>query len=139
MNNVISVLIPLIFANPLLARQTTDFLTITSVMNTMMLAKETDDVVLPRPCHRISASFCLDTNAYRMTQKFRGTNAPKSLSNSFIRRNGLLAGEKVAKIGRTSSFPFVLPKNRRTHCRSLLRLLHRAWQLPKKRTSRKHS
>lgn len=41
-----------------------------------------------------------------MAQRSRGPNAPKSLSNSFIRRNGLLAGEKLAKIGRTSSFAF---------------------------------
>ena len=106
MNNVVSILIPLIFANPALVNQTSAFLTLTAGINAIILAKDTDDVVLPRNSHRISASFCLDTEEYRAAQRSRGPKAPRSLSNSFIRQNGLLAGEKVAKIGRTSSFPF---------------------------------
>jgi hypothetical protein len=106
MNNVVSILVPLIFANPVLSNQTSSFLTLAAGMNAFMLAKDVEDSVLARTSNRISASFCLDTEEYRAAQRSRAPKAPRSLSNSFIQQNGLLAGEEVAKIGRTGSFPF---------------------------------
>ncbi|KAK3296662.1 uncharacterized protein B0H64DRAFT_106488 [Chaetomium fimeti] len=117
MNNVIAVLVPLLFTTPLLVHNVAIYLASTNTS----VVQETEPVIV-RPQYRVSAFFCLDTEEYREAQrqqreqqrehKARGTHRnsdPRSLSNSLIHRGGLLAGEKVAKIGRVGTFPFVTP------------------------------
>lgn len=97
MSNVISVLVPLLFLHPMISTLVGD-----------ALASMSDDfwreaeAAFTRPSHRVSASFSLDTKAYREEQEspLRRPSDSRSLSNSSVRRGALLAGETVASIGR---------------------------------------
>ncbi|KAK1832648.1 hypothetical protein QBC39DRAFT_347839 [Podospora conica] len=100
MNNVISVLVPLLFTHPVISFQVGSFLA------TMTTDPSRDtEPVRARPGHRVSAYFCLDTEECRAAQQSCGPKDARSLSNSLIRRGGLLAGEKIAQIGRVGTFP----------------------------------
>ncbi|KXX80980.1 hypothetical protein MMYC01_205192 [Madurella mycetomatis] len=105
MSNVISVIVPLLFASPILV------LHIQSSIE-VVIKRE----LYPGPNNRsgntqqayppieYTASFYLDTREHRAMQGICGEKDSTSLSNSLIRRNGLLSGTAITRIGRTKTW-----------------------------------
>ncbi|KAK4104188.1 hypothetical protein N658DRAFT_246551 [Parathielavia hyrcaniae] len=107
MSNVISVIVPLLFASPMLVGHIHKALE-------AVLERELELHLAPqqgserkhtsKPLTKYTASFCLDTHEHRAVQAACGEKDSKSLSNSLIRRNGLLSGKEITQVGRVNTF-----------------------------------
>ena len=105
MSNVISVIVPLVFASPKLVRYIQMVLEM-AMDRELHLAPEKgpDRKDTSGTSTKYTASFCLDTREHRAVQAGCGEKDSKSLSNSLIRRNGLLSGKGIALVGRVNTF-----------------------------------
>ncbi|KAK4149526.1 hypothetical protein C8A00DRAFT_37878 [Chaetomidium leptoderma] len=105
MSNAISVIVPLLFASPkLVGHMDTMLEDIVARAHYLELQQGPDRKHTSSPSTRYTASFCLDTREHRAVQARCGEKDSKSLSNSLIRRNGLLSGRGITQIGRVNTF-----------------------------------
>ncbi|KAK3899110.1 hypothetical protein C8A05DRAFT_18412 [Staphylotrichum tortipilum] len=104
MSSVISVMVPLLFASPKLVGHVRIALE-TVLERDLLLAPHKALGAKPKgeASARYTASFCLDTLEHRTAQSKCGEKDSKSLSNSLIRRNGLLSGKVITEIGRVDT------------------------------------
>lgn len=102
MSQVITVIIPLVMANPFAVNYVERF--VDAAIFTQLAGERHHHPIKPRAYSKYTALFCLTTEEYDAEQRRRASHQPKSLSNALMGQNNLLAGRQIAEIGRTASF-----------------------------------
>ncbi|KAK4230057.1 hypothetical protein QBC38DRAFT_496990 [Podospora fimiseda] len=97
MNEVISVMMTLLFTSPTLIIMMEFFLGLLGSQKLHLVGESRAS----QPSQNFTASFCIDTKLFREAQD---KQEAKSLSKSLIRRNALQSGKEIGQLGRVETF-----------------------------------
>lgn len=119
MSDTITVLVPLLLANPSRACSVSNFFNrITFVQHLRLHSQLTEEdrnvPFKPYTYPDYTAYFSLSTEEYRVEQCSRPLDGPKSLSNALMRRNNLHRGDGITALPRVSSNACSTPDLRNT-------------------------
>lgn len=119
MSNIITVVVPLLLANPGHACLASQFFNLISFNNFLSGRSETtteqnlqkQSTFQPRIYGKYTAFFSLTTKEYRDEQGNRSADGPRSLSNALMRRKNLHRGDQLGAFSRKNSIPYTKGQN----------------------------